>query len=73
MTIWSRQYLQGRSLIQLALVMGLAATTFSQYLPDTTTAHMRVGPGFVRTAAVQQHSLAGDHSIPVKEFLIAQY
>jgi hypothetical protein len=34
--------------------MGLTATTFSQMLPDELTHHMRVGPGYVRAAAVDQ-------------------
>ncbi len=52
MFVWARQYQRGRPLYQLALVMGLAATTFSQMLPDDLTHHMRVGPGYVRAAAV---------------------
>lgn len=73
MLIWSRQYLQGRSILQLALVMGLAATTFSQYLPDTVTSHLRVGPGYVRSAAVEQLSLPGEVTVPVYEFLDELY
>lgn len=52
MFVWAQQYQRGRPLWQLALVMGLTATTFSQMLPDDLTHHMRVGPGYVRAAAV---------------------
>ena len=52
LSLWARQYQQGRPLWQLAVVMGLAATTFSQGLPDALTRHVQVGPGYVRTRAV---------------------
>jgi len=52
MLIWAHQFQNGRKLWQLALVMGLTATTFSQFLPDQFTYHMRVGPGYVRSEAV---------------------
>ena len=52
MLIWSHQFQSGRPLWQLAIVLGLTATTFSQFLPDDLTKHMRVGPGYVRSEAV---------------------
>jgi len=48
MVIWARAYLRGRTLWRTALVMGLAATSFTQFLPDPWTANMKVGPGLVR-------------------------
>jgi len=59
MLIWAHQFQRGRPLWQLALIMGLTATTFSQFLPDNLIRHMRVGPGFVRSEAVV---LLGDES-----------
>ncbi len=44
MFMWTWQYAQGRRVWQLAVVMGLSATVFSQFLPDSLTHHMRVGP-----------------------------
>jgi len=52
MFIWVRQYLAGRRLWQLALVMGLAATTFSQFLDDDFTRHMQTGPYYLRSRVV---------------------
>ena len=52
MLIWAHQLQNGRRIWQLALVLGLTATTFSQFLPDDLTGHVRVGPGFVRSEAV---------------------
>lgn len=52
MFFWADQYQRGRPLWQLALVMGLAATTFSQMMPDRITHHVRVGPGYVRAEAI---------------------
>jgi hypothetical protein len=54
MFVWCRQYLSGRPVWRLALVMGLAATLFSQFLDDDLTGHMRVGPGHTR-ALVMDH------------------
>jgi hypothetical protein len=51
MFLWAWQYARGRRVWQLAVVMGLSATVFSQFLPDSLTDHMRVGPG-------QMHQLA---------------
>nr|MEE4268801.1 CPBP family intramembrane glutamic endopeptidase [Candidatus Krumholzibacteria bacterium] len=44
MFVWTWQYARGRRVWQLAVVMGLSATVFSQFLPDSLTHHMRVGP-----------------------------
>lgn len=52
MLVWAHQFQNGRPLWQLALVMGLCATTFSQFLPDELTRHLRVGPGYVRNEAL---------------------
>ena len=57
MFVWCRQYLTGRPLWRLAVVMGLAATVFSQFLADDLTGHMRVGPGYSRERAISH--LAG--------------
>jgi Domain of unknown function (DUF4214) len=64
MLIWAQQFQNGRPLWQLALVMGLTATTFTQFLPDDLTRHMRVGPGYVRSEAVWH--LALENSGPEK-------
>ncbi len=72
---WATQYRQGRRLWQLALVMGLAATTASQFLPDDLTRHMRVGHSYIRQATIQD--LAGDPThrgqVPLDEFLARVY
>ena len=60
--IWGRQYQRGRPLWQLAVVMGLAATTFSQGLPDPLTRHVQVGPGYVQTQAVAELARATSDS-----------
>ncbi len=51
MFFWTRDRLDGRGLVSLALGMGLLGAGFSQMLPDPWTAHMRVGPGYVRRVA----------------------
>ncbi len=48
MFFWTQDRLAGRSLISLALGMGFLGAGFSQMLPDAWTAHMRIGPGYVR-------------------------
>ena len=58
MFIWARQYLAGRRIWQLAVVMGLSATTFSQFLADDFTGHMRVGPGYLRVQAIETLAFA---------------
>lgn len=58
MFLWTSQYLAGRRGWQLALVMGLSATTFSQFLPDDFTGHVRVGPGYLQARAVESLALA---------------
>ncbi len=57
MLIWAHQFQNGRPLWQLAIIMGLTATSFSQFLPDDLTRHVRVGPGYIRSEAVMH--LAG--------------
>lgn len=52
MHLWARQFLAGRRLWQLAVVMGLSATSFTQFLSDDFTAHMKVGPGYLLDRAV---------------------
>ncbi len=52
--VWAWQYLSGRKLLPLAVVMGLSATTFSQFMPDPFTGHMRVGPGYTFRPAVEE-------------------
>ncbi len=51
MLIWAHQFQNGRPLWQLAIIMALTATTFSQFLPDDLTQHVRVGPAYVRSEA----------------------
>ncbi len=48
MFFWTQDRIKGRSLISLALSMGLLGAAFSQMLPDLWTAHLRIGPGYVR-------------------------
>jgi len=71
MALWAAQYRRGRPLWQLALVMGLAATTTTQFLPDSATRHMRVGPRYVRQETTRQYADAyPTHSrVPVDIFL----
>jgi hypothetical protein len=52
MAFWADEFRRGRRLVPLALSMGLAATAFTQLLPPDLTAHMRVGPGYVRLRTV---------------------
>ena len=44
MLIWARQFLRGRSILALALVMGIAATGARFMLPQAWTGEMRIGP-----------------------------
>lgn len=47
--VWTRQYLEGRSLLAIALVMGIGATGFRLALPEAWTYDMKVGPALVET------------------------
>lgn len=78
MVFWAGEYGRGRPLWALAVSMGLLATIAAQGLPDELTGHMRVGPGQVRTLAVERlarETLAavrpGDASAPVVVPMIA--
>ncbi|MCP4291553.1 MAG: DUF4214 domain-containing protein [bacterium] len=75
MMVWAHQFQKGRPLWQLALIMGLVATTFSQFLPDDFTRHMRVGPGYVRHEAVTRLAENKDlePSVDAQEFLSQIY
>jgi hypothetical protein len=53
--------------------MGLAATTFSQFLPDSATSHMRVGPGYVRLATMEKLSQPLAHTIFATDYLTELY
>jgi hypothetical protein len=66
MAAWTLARLQGRPLWHLVLVMGLAATTVTQCLPDQWHGHMRVGPGAVRARAIEALAAApgGTHADP---------
>ncbi len=59
MFFWAQDRLAGRGLISLALGMGLLGAAFSQALPDPWTAHMRVGPGYIRQT-VREDLAAGN-------------
>lgn len=54
MLAWALDHLLGRRWLVSALIMGLAATSFSQFLPDEWTGHMKVGPGLVRRQVVDE-------------------
>ncbi len=69
---WALAWQQGRPLWQLAVVMGLAATAVTQFLPDTWHGHMQVGPAAARQLAVAD--LAGSPGrMPAGTFLAAAY
>ena len=55
MLIWARQFLGGRSILALALVMGIAATGARYMLPQSWTWEMRIGPDYIEKRA--QHSM----------------
>lgn len=55
MLIWARQFLRGRSILALALVMGIAATGVRFMLPQAWTGEMRIGPDYIEKRA--QHSM----------------
>jgi hypothetical protein len=54
MIVWSMAHLGGRRLLFSAVVMGVAATSFTRFVPDSWTEHMKVGPGLVRRRAVEK-------------------
>ncbi len=60
MFFWAVAYYRGRSLVVLALSMGLLASLAAQGLPDQWTDHMRAGPRFVRMRAVPPVADAAD-------------
>jgi hypothetical protein len=53
MLAWSRQFLRGRNLLVLALVMGLAATGLKFMLPQDWTLDLRIGPDYIDKRAGQ--------------------
>jgi len=61
--LWAFDWLDGRPLWQLAVVMGLAATAVTHALPESWHGHMRVGPRAVRVLAVGD--LVGPEAGPV--------
>jgi len=74
MFVWCRAWLGGRPFLRIALVMGLAATTFSQFLPDDWTGHVRIGPTAPRTAAVMDLAFAPGHiRTPARTWLAGAY
>lgn len=75
MFLWAWQYLCGRRLWHLALVMGLAATLFSQLVPDQMTGHMRVGPGTLhQEAKLEMARRTGEPPFTrIREFLTFAY
>ena len=52
MAVWATTWFTGRPAWQVAVVMGLAATAFTQFLPLEWTGHVKVGPGLVRQRTV---------------------
>ena len=51
MLLWARQFLRGRSILALALVMGIAATGFKFMLPQQWSWDMRIGPDYIEKRA----------------------
>ena len=51
MLLWARQFLHGRSILALALVMGIAATGFKFMLPQQWGWEMRIGPDYIEKRA----------------------
>lgn len=51
MLVWTRQYLRGRSVLMLALVLGIAATGFKFAMPMQWGWEMRIGPDYVEKRA----------------------
>jgi len=49
----------------LAIVMGVAATSFTRFMPDSWTEHMKAGPGLVRLRAVEM--LGGRGEMVIEE------
>lgn len=50
---WAMAHLGGRRLLMSAVIMGVAAASFTQFMPVSWTYHMKVGPGLVRLRAVE--------------------
>jgi len=51
MLVWSHQFIRGRSILALALVMGMAATGFKLTLPQPWSWDMRIGPDYTEKRA----------------------
>ncbi len=51
MLVWVGQFLRGRSILVLALVMGIAATGFRFMVPQQWTLDMRIGPDYIEKRA----------------------
>ncbi len=47
MLLWARQFLHGRSILALALVMGIAATGFKFLVPQQWSWELRIGPDYI--------------------------
>jgi len=47
MLVWAGQFLRGRSILVIALVMGLAATAFTFMVPRQWSWDMRIGPDYI--------------------------
>ncbi len=62
---WSMAHHGGRRLLMSAVVMGVAATSFTRFMPDSWTEHMKVGPGLVRLRAVE--TLGGRGEMVIKD------
>lgn len=57
MLVWARQFLKGRNLLILALMMGLAATGFRFAMPEQWAWEMRIGPDYMEKRAATESSL----------------
>lgn len=51
MLLWARQFLRGRSILALALIMGIAATGFKFMVPQQWSWEMRIGPDYIEKRA----------------------
>lgn len=47
MMVWASQFLKGRSILVLALIMGIAATGFRFMVPQQMSWDMRIGPDYI--------------------------
>ena len=63
MAVWASARIAGAGLLPLALSMGLLGAAAAQALPEESTQHMRVGPGFVLKQARERALLRYDERV----------